>query len=195
MLALEAETQAFSGHLRNAHELTRRAVESALRVNHKAAASIWELQGVTREQLFGDPRVRERVVAAVNLAPQNPDTQELGAVLLARAGDIGAAESMAGELQKRFPSHTMVRSYWLPAIRAQMALVNHQPEEAIRWLQGARSYELGMPLSTEGWVCLNPVYLRGEAYLAAGQGSAAAGEFQRLLEHPGIVWNCPTGAL
>jgi predicted Zn-dependent protease len=94
-------------------------------------------------------------------------------------------------LQKRFPFHTIVQSYWLPTTRAQIALVNKQPEQAIDALQAAVPVELGQPLSP----CLYPVYVRAEAYLAAGQGNAAAAEFQKLIDHRGITWSCTTGAL
>jgi predicted Zn-dependent protease len=99
------------------------------------------------------------------------------------------------ELQKRFPFHTMVQSYWLPTTRAQIALVNKKPQQAIDMLQAALPVELGMSLSTPGPSCLYPAYVRGEAYLAAGHGSAAAAEFQKLVDHGGITWSCTTGAL
>jgi hypothetical protein len=99
------------------------------------------------------------------------------------------------DLQKRFPSHTIVQSYWLPLIRAQIAMANKQPLKAVDQLQAALPVEFGEPLSTQGPVCLFPVYVRGEAYLAAGQGNAAAAEFQKLLDHRGLTWSCATGAL
>ena len=99
------------------------------------------------------------------------------------------------DLQKRFPFHTMLQSYWLPTIRAQIALVNKQPQQAIGMLQAALPVELGEPLSTPGPPCCIPIYVRGEAYLAAGQVSAAASEFQKLIDHRGITWSCTTGAL
>ena len=95
----------------------------------------------------------------------------------------------------RFPFHTMMQSYWLPTTRAQIALVNQQPQQAIDILQAALPVELGQSLSTQGPPCLYPVYVRAEAYLAAGQGSAAAAEFQKLIDHRGITWSCTTGAL
>jgi eukaryotic-like serine/threonine-protein kinase len=88
-----------------------------------------------------------------------------------------------------------VQSYWLPTTRAQIALLNKNPQQAIDMLQAAVPVELGIALSTQGPPCLYPVYVRGEAYLAAGQGSAAAAEFQKLLDHRGITWSCTTGAL
>ena len=131
----------------------------------------------------------------MNIAPNSPEAQEFGALVLAGSGDTKRSESLMQELQKRFPFHTTVQSYWLPTTRAQIALVNQQPQQAIDMLQGAVPVELGVPLSTQGPSCLYPVYVRGEAYLAAGQGSAAAAEFQKLIDHRGITWSCTTGAL
>ncbi|MGA8761940.1 MAG: tetratricopeptide repeat protein [Candidatus Sulfotelmatobacter sp.] len=195
ILALEAETAAYAGHLNKARELTRRAVDSALRADNKAAASIWGLEGAFREQVFGEGDAGQQAVAAMKVAPESPETQEFGALVLAASGDIKGAEALLQDLQKRFPYHTMVQTYWLPITRAEIALVNQQPQRAIESLQAALPVEPGLPLSTQGPTCLYPIYVRGEAYLAAGQGSAAAAEFQRLIEHRGITWSCTTGAL
>jgi len=99
------------------------------------------------------------------------------------------AQSLRQELDKRYPLNTQVQSLWLPTIDAQMELAGRKPAAAIVRLQAATRMELGVES------CLYPVYVRGEAYLAAGQGNAAAGEFQKILDHSGIVWGCPTGAL
>jgi serine/threonine protein kinase/tetratricopeptide (TPR) repeat protein len=195
MLALEAETEAYAGHLKKARELTRRAADSALRVDNKGGASIWELEGAFREEMFGEPDARERANAGMKVAPDSPETQEFGALVLAGSGDVKRAEALMQDLQKRFPFHTMVQSYWLPTIRAQIALVNQQPQQAIDMLQAALPVELGQPLSTQGPYCLYSVYVRAEAYLAAGQGGAAAAELQKLIDHRGISWSCATGAL
>jgi len=195
MLSLEAETEGYAGHLNKARELTRRAVDSALRADSKGGASIWELEGAFREEIFGEPDARERAIAGMNITPDSPEAQEFGALVLAGSGDTKRAESLMQELQKRFQFHTMVQSFWLPTIRAQVALVNQQPQQAIDILQAALPVELGESLSTQGPPCLYPVYMRAEAYLAAGQGSAAAAEFQKLIDHRGITWSCTTGAL
>ncbi len=195
MLALEAETEAYAGHLNKARELTRRAVDSALRADNKPAASIWELEGAFREQIIGEPDARQRAEAALNTAPQNPETQEFAALVLAGGGDTKRAEILLQDLQKRFPYHAVLQSNWSPTIRAQIALANQQPQQAIDQLRAALSVELGGSLSVQGPTCLYPIYLRGEAYLAAGQGSAAAAEFQKLIDHRGIAWSCTTGAL
>ena len=195
MLALEAETEAYAGHLSKARDLTRRAADSAVRADNKAGASIWELEGAFREEMFGEPDARERANAGMKVAPDSPETEEFGALVLAGGGDVKRAEALMQDLQKRFPFHTMVQSYWLPTIRAQVAMVNQQPQQAIDMVQAALPVELGQPVSTQGPYCLYPVYVRGEAYLAADQGSAAAAEFQKLIDHRGITWSCATGAL
>jgi serine/threonine protein kinase/tetratricopeptide (TPR) repeat protein len=195
MLALEAETEAYAGHLSKARELTRRAMDSAVRADNKGGASIWQMEGAFREEIFGEPDAREQARAAMKVAPDSPEAEEFGALVLAGSGDAKRAEALMQDLQKRFPFHTMVQSYWLPTIRAQIALVNQQPQQAIDVLRAALPVELGQALSTQGPYCLYPVYVRGEAYLAAGQGGVAAAEFQKLIDHRGITWSCTTGAL
>jgi eukaryotic-like serine/threonine-protein kinase len=106
-----------------------------------------------------------------------------------------AAESLAQDLGKRFPLDTQMQSLWLPAIWAQLALDKKTPASALNAMQAASPIELGQIASVNNLSCLYSVYVRGEAYLAAGQGSAAAAEFQKILDHSGIVWNCWTGAL
>jgi hypothetical protein len=100
---------------------------------------------------------------------------------------------MADELVKQFPRATLVQSVWVPTIRAQLALDRGHPAESLELLRTAAPYDLA--ISSSFPVCMFPAYIRGQAGLAAQQGAAAAGEFQRILDHPGIVWNCPTFAL
>jgi predicted Zn-dependent protease len=112
------------------------------------------------------------------------------------ASDTARAESLAQDLGKRYPLDTQVQSLWLPAIQAQLALNKKNPAAALNTLQAASPIELGQIAFVANISCLYHVYVRGEAYLAAGQGSAAAAaEFQKILDHSGIVWNCWTGAL
>jgi serine/threonine protein kinase/tetratricopeptide (TPR) repeat protein len=192
MLALQSETEAYSGNLHKARELSRQAVDSALRAGNKEASCVWQLTDAFRDELFNEPDTRGQA-AAVTLVGQ--DALAFGAFVLARSGETNRVESLLRDLQKRFPSHTVVQSYWLPTIRAQMALVKNHPQEAVDSLQAALPIELGEPLTTQGPPCLYAVYLRGEAYLAAGDGRAAAAEFRKLLDHRGITWSCATGAM
>ena len=111
------------------------------------------------------------------------------------AGDTAKAESLSQDLGKRFPLGTQMQSLWLPAIQGQLALDRRNPASALNALQAATHIELGEIGFVLNISCLYPTYVRGEAYLAAGQGSAAAAEFQKIIDHSGIVWNCWTGAL
>jgi tetratricopeptide (TPR) repeat protein len=111
------------------------------------------------------------------------------------AGDTARAQSLEHDLNKRFPLNTQIQSLWLPAIRAQLALDKKNPSAALNALQAASAIELANNPFAGNISCLYHVYVRGEAYLAAGQGDAAAAEFQKILDHGGIVWNCWTGAL
>jgi eukaryotic-like serine/threonine-protein kinase len=118
------------------------------------------------------------------------------ALAFAMAGDTARAESLAQDLNKRFPLDTQMQSPWLPAIQAQLALDKKNPAAALTALQAAvPPIELGEIGFVVNISYLYPTYIRGEAYLAAGRGNAAAAEFQKIIDHSGIVWNCWTGAL
>jgi hypothetical protein len=131
----------------------------------------------------------------LKLAPASQGVESEAALAFAMAGDAAKAEPLAQDLGKRFPLDTQMQSLWLPAIQAQLALDKKDPAAALNDLQAASAIELGLVPFVANISCLYPTYIRGEAYLAAGQGSAAAGEFQKILDHSGIVWNCWTGAL
>ena len=107
------------------------------------------------------------------------------------AGDVAHVRSLTDDLNKRFPLDTLAQSVWLPAIRAQLETNRKAPSSAVELLQAAAPFELGNSNSR----CVYPIYLRGQAYLAAGQGAEAAAQFQKILDHRGLAQNCPTGAL
>jgi len=118
------------------------------------------------------------------------------ALALAYAGDANRARVLADGLGRRFPEDTTLQLTYLPTLRAKLALVRSNPQQAVDILRVAAPYELGLSaLSGYNWPSLYPVYVRGEAYLAAHQGKEAAAEFQRILDHRGIVLNEPIGAL
>jgi hypothetical protein len=131
---------------------------------------------------------------ALKLAPASQGVESEAALAIAMAGDTARADSLAQDLGKRYPLDTQVQSLWLPAIQAQLELNRKNPAAALSGLQAASPIELGDIGFVANISCLYHVYVRGEAYLAAGQGSAAA-EFQKILDHSGIVWNCWTGVL
>jgi eukaryotic-like serine/threonine-protein kinase len=196
ILTLESDTASYSGHLRTARELTARAVQSALRADNKEAAAAWQLNGAWREALFGNlDDARREAATGLALALESRDDSALAALVFARTGDRARALALTQTLNQRFPLHTLVQSYWVPVIEAQDVLAGKASAAAIEKLRAVASpIDLNIPSSTYS-SCLYPIYLRGEAYLAAGQGSAAAAEFQKILDHKGIVWNCAAGAV
>jgi serine/threonine protein kinase/Flp pilus assembly protein TadD len=196
-LALASDTEAYGGHLGKARELTKRAVDSAIRADSKEAGATWQANAAVQQAAYGNTaEARQSAAVALNLAPASQGVEDEAALAFAMAGDTARAESLAQDLGKRFPLDTQMQSLWLPAIQAQLALDKKNPASALTALQtSTSSLELGQISFVANISCLYPVYLRGEAYLAAGRGTAAAAEFQKIIDHSGIVWNCWTGAL
>jgi len=195
-LTLASDTEAYAGHLSKAQELTKRSVDSAIHADSKESGAVWQENAALREAVFGNAtEARKGATDALRLAPSSEVVEVEAALAFAMAGDSAQAESLMQEVNKRSPAHDQMQSLWLPAIRAQLALNRKNPAVALNDLQGASSIEFGTIPFIVGTSCLYPTYIRGEAYLAAGQGSAAAAEFQKIIDHSGIVWNCWTGAL
>jgi tetratricopeptide (TPR) repeat protein len=195
-LALVVDTEAYAGHVSKARELTKRAVDSAIRADSKENGAIWQAIAAQRQAAYGNPaEARQSAAEALKLVPASQGVEVEAALAFAMAGDTARAELLAQELGKRFPLDTQVQSLWLPAIQAQVALNKKNPVAALNTLQAASPIELGEIQFVANISCLYPTYVRGKAYLAAGRGSAAAAEFQKILDHSGIVWNCWTGAL
>ena len=196
MLSLESDTEAWFGRLGEARELSRQAVESARRSDKKEPAALWQANAAIRETLFGNAgAARHNAVAAVALGPGSRDVEVQAALAYALAGDAAHAQSLADDLGKRFPQDTIVQSVWIPTIRAQIETIRRNPARSIELLQVSAPYELGMLSASAGNSCLYPLYVRAEAYLSAQQGQLAAIEFQKILDHRGLLWNCAAGAL
>jgi tetratricopeptide (TPR) repeat protein len=194
--SLASDTEAYAGHLGKARELTKRAVESAVVADNKESGALWQAIAAQREAAFGNPaQAKQAAGGAYKLVPGSQGVAAESALAFAMAGDKSRAESLTEDLGKRFPLDTQIQSLWLPAIEAQLALHKKNPALALNTLQAASPIELGQIGFVLNMSCLYPVYVRGEAYLADGQGKAAAVEFQKILDHSGIVWNCWTGAL
>jgi eukaryotic-like serine/threonine-protein kinase len=195
-LALASDTEAYNGHLDKARQLTKRAVDSALRADSKENAAIWQANAAVLQAAYGKAaESRQSAAEALNLAPASQGVESEAALAFAMSGDMARAESLAQDLGKRFPLDTQMQSVWLPAIQGQLALNKKNPSLALNDLQASSPVELGGIAFVANISCLYHVYVRGEAYLATGQGKAAAAEFQKILDHTGIVWNCWTGAL
>ena len=193
MLNHEADTALYHGQLAKARVLTRDAVDSAQRGDEKEAAALYQAAAAVREALVGEMDLVKQQAHAALVLSNARDVEALLAIALEMAGDSAQATRLANNLGKRFPEDTIVQFNYLPAIHAAALLRGSDDAKATGAL-AAGPYELGGNLETLTFV-LYPVYLRGEAYLAAKQGTAAAAEFQKILDHPGAVRSEPIGAL
>jgi eukaryotic-like serine/threonine-protein kinase len=191
-LSLQSDTQAFYGHLGKAREFSRRAVALTDHAGSKEAAALWQVNAALREAEFGNAgAAKQGVSAALALAPGH-DIKILAALALARIGDGSRAKALAGELAKSDPSSTVLMEYWLPVIQSAVQLGQGNPARVESLLEVTAPYELGNPNPLGN---LYPIYVRGQGYLLAHNGRAAVVEFQKIIDHPGIVLNYPTGAL
>jgi eukaryotic-like serine/threonine-protein kinase len=194
-LQYEADTAAYFGRLANARVFSKRAFASAELAEEHETAATYLVQSALREALFGNlTEARHRINPGVALAV-GKDGQYGAAIARALIGDTVRAQALADDLDKKFPEDTVVRFNYLPTLRAELALSRNDPSKAIEVLEAAGPYELGDVSYYSGHFALYPVYFRGEAYLAAHQGVEAATEFQKILDHRGIVLNEPIGAL
>jgi eukaryotic-like serine/threonine-protein kinase len=195
-LALAADTESYAGHVHKALELTKQAVGSALRTDNKEDAAVYEANAAVQQAAYGNTMEAQRAAAeALKLAPGNPYVDAEAALALAMSGDTARAQTLGDELAKRLPLDTQLQSLWVPAIHAQIELRKKNASSALQALQAALPIEFANIPFSNNTSCLYPTYIRGEAYLDAGQGAAAAAEFQKIIDHSGIVWNCWTGAL
>jgi eukaryotic-like serine/threonine-protein kinase len=192
----EASVLAYAGHLRQARTMSQHAVQLAQQAAQQETAASYEVPAALREALFENPS-EARHAATAALAPSKDLEVEYGAALaLALSGDSSRSQTLANDLETRRPEATPVRFSYLPTLRALLALHRGEPAKAIELLQPAAPFELGLPWTGgELFGVLYPVYVRGEAYLAAHQGPEAATEFQKILDHRGIVGSDPIGAL
>ena len=172
LFSAQSDTEAYYGRLTKARDFSRRAVDSAVRADSKETAALWQVNAALREAEFG------------NVAPAK----------LARVGDTSRAKAIVAELEKSNLLNTVLKLYWLPTLKAGIELNGGNPAQALVFLEAAAPYELGEPPPTQEGT-LYPVYLRGQAQLVAHNGTAAAAEFQKFLNHRGIVLNFPLGAL
>ncbi len=195
MLGSESDTAAYGGQFAKARELTRRASDSAQHADEKETAGLYEAEAAVREALVGNMSQAKRQAQAALALSNGRNVEAVCAIALGLASDFAQATRLAADLAKRFPEDTIVQFKYLPMIHAAAALSGGSPTEAIEALAPAAPYELGTTAEILTGFNHYPVYLRGEAYVTAHQGSAAAAEFQKILDHPGVVVNEPIGAL
>jgi len=195
MLVQQARTESYHGRLRNSQEYSQRAIESAQRNGTHEVAAVWQADRALQDAEVGNFALgRQHAIAALGLS-SGRYVQALAALAFARAGDLGRAELLGDDLTKRFPLDTQLNGYWLPTIRASIEIIRGQSAKALDSLQSAQPYELGEPSPFSPLGTLYPVYVRGYVYLSLRQAADAAAEFQKILDHPGIVQNWPIAPL
>jgi DNA-binding winged helix-turn-helix (wHTH) protein/tetratricopeptide (TPR) repeat protein len=195
-LAAKSDAEAYYGRERKAREFSGKAVDSALRNEEKETAAQWRMDEALREAEFGNGKLAQEDTANARALTASHDTQILAAIALARTGRIVEAESLASDLEKRYPLDTLVEQYWIPVIRASIELQRNNPARAVELLRVTTPYELASPVTwSELGGPLYPAYLRGEAYLLLHRAEEAAAEYRKLIEHRGFMLACPLGAL
>jgi eukaryotic-like serine/threonine-protein kinase len=194
LLSFQSDTEAYYGRLVKARDFSRRAMDSAVRNDAKETAALWQVNAALREAEFGNTAAaKQGVGAALALAPGR-DVKLFAALTLARSGETARAKAIVEELEKNYPSDTMLKVYWLPTIKAAVELNANNFTQAVVYLEAAAPYELGGPPQLQVGT-MYPVYIRGQAHLMAHNGAAAGTEFQKFLDHRGITLNFPLGAL
>jgi eukaryotic-like serine/threonine-protein kinase len=195
VLAEHSETQAYFGRIRKARELSERATNSARRDKAMEMAADYQIVAALREIEVGNvPLAGNYVHSALSLASTR-DVKVQAALALARIGNTRRARELLKEVQNANPANTLVMFYWTPAIEASLDIRAGDPQAAVTELQIAVPYELSQAPPAGDNVFMYPTYIRGQAYLAAHNGSSAAAEFKKILEHPGVVTNSLLGAL
>ena len=198
---LQALTLARSGRLEGARESARHAVEHASAAGNRERAAAYETAMAVWEAWYGNTAAARRSALRVLDVERGRHVTYAGALALAIAGDTARAQTIADDLDHRFPEDTSVQFSYLPTLRALAALRSNDPARALEVLRPAATYEFAQPgtsfygVGGVAFGAMYPTYVRGMSYLALRKAAEAAAEFQRILDHPGIVLEDPMGAL
>ncbi len=192
LLSMQSDTEAYYGRMQKARDFSRKAADSALRAGNKESAALWEVNAALREAEIGETTAARKGAASAMLLSRGQDVKIVAALTLARIGD-SEAETLAAELAKEYPTNTLLKLYWLPTIHAALEIRRGNSAKALVQLEDAKPYELGITATFVNY--LYPAYVRGRAFLLARDGQAAATEFQKLLDHPGLMENFITGSI
>jgi hypothetical protein len=193
LLSAQSDTEAYSGKLNQARDLTRRALELSVQGDSREEAALFQIDSALREAEIGNTASAKKGVKAALAFSSGRDIKVVAALALARSGDAAAAKALIEELEQKYPTHTFLKLYWLPTIRAALELNRGHPSQALADLQPATPYELGQ--AGLGFNSIYPAYVRGQAYLKARNGAAALAEFQKMLDHKAIVQNSVIGSI
>ena len=193
LLSMQSDTEAYYGRLSRARDFSRRAADSAIRAYSKETAALWQLNAALREAELGNTALAEQGITAALALSQARDVKLFAALTLGRSGDAPRARALVEELEESYPTDTIMKLYWLPTINAAIELNKGNSSQALKYLEAVAPYELGTADTFINY--LYPAYVRGQAYLRTHNGTAAAAEFQKMLDHRGIVQNFVTGSL
>jgi tetratricopeptide (TPR) repeat protein len=194
MLSDQSDSYGYYGRIHEARDFSQRAINSAKLADANQAAAIWQVNAALREAEFGNLVFARQAVSNALALSTDSDTEVLSALALARIGHDARALKLAKKISQEYPRDTMWRAYWLPTIRASIELKAGDPPKAVELLNASVEYDLG---ETETFLTgpMYPTYVRGIAYLKMHEGPSAAAEFQRIIDHRGLVQNFPLGAL
>jgi serine/threonine protein kinase/Tfp pilus assembly protein PilF len=193
LLSEQANTEAYFGHFEKARQLSRAAAAQMQRDGQtESAADCLAVAALREAEVGAADRARHDIAAAMKLS-RGRGVLALAALVLARNRDIMGAKTQLATLNSQYPEDTILQGYWLPTIRAELALQARKPDQALDALKPAEPFETAAP--TFSVATLDPAYARGEAYLAAGDGQKALAEFQKLTAHPGLALNSTLRAL
>jgi eukaryotic-like serine/threonine-protein kinase len=192
LLSAQSDTEAYYGRMGKAREFSRRAVDSAVRADSTETAAFSEANAALREAETGNAALARQELKAALALSRGHDVKMVAALILARVGEAAKARALEEDLRKEQPANTMMKLYWLSVVDAALDISKNNPSQAIVDLEPAAPYELGYAININS---LYPAYVRGQAYLLAHNGTAAAAEFQKLLDHKGVVENFVTGSL
>ena len=192
LLSKQSNTQAYYGRLKRARDFSRRAVDSAVRADSKEISALWQLNAALREASRATLHfARQGVTAALALSPGR-DAKVVAALTLARIGYVPRAKALAEELEKSHPTNTFLKLYWLPTINASIEISKGNSSQALVDLEAAAPDELGGTARSS----VNGTSVRARtSRLLAHNGNDAATEFQKVMDHRGIVVNFVTGSL
>lgn len=195
-LTFAADTEAFHGHLKRSRDIYHQAIESALHADQRETAAIYWGNLAIINAAFGYPKEALKASAeGAKLVPASRGVLAEAALAAAIAGENARTDMLVKDIERRFPLDSQLQTIWLPAIRTQVALNRKDSASAVEAALSPSAADFGQIQFTNNLSCLYNLYIRGKAYLANGQAAEAASEFQRIIEHDGMVWNCWTGAL
>jgi len=188
LLSMHSDTEAYAGHFRRAQSLSEAALESAQKNGLRETAAYWRLNAVLRRTEAGEyADARDTVASALSMSSSS-NLLSVAAMALARAGENDRAKAIADEIRKREPLNETLNRYSMPPVLAVIELNRDRTQQALELLNPSSGYEFGpytLPL----------VYVRGEAYLKAGDGQHAVAEFQKIIDHRTVVANDLLGSL